>query len=171
MKMKFKPYTSLVSKCMLLSVLIALTMTCSDSEDPDDESILLFSRSFVDVGFYNQLRDNTAIGGGQFAINHLSAEPGGNRFEVGGYFQGGCGEHFLTLVAEDDYIDQASQDIPLDISIYLLRQTRFDSCMQVNQNVRLRNMDLSFLAQGRYNITLINASDRAEYLLSNYEIR
>lgn len=155
-----------------LAACLLLLVACSD-QDPYlnlDEQLRIETRSLVVPDDYALLADQSILWGVPFEMTNIDFIEAGNVAEVAVSFIGGCGLHRFALYANDTYESQASFDQPLDVTLYLYQSEQDETCADFQTYV-LRQIDLSFLHPGRYNLTIENASDRISFSVMDYEIK
>ena len=152
---------------------IALLSGCSSEGDPYlnlDEELRIIVRSLVVHSDYQLLADETRRWGVPFEMYNAAFKEGGNVVEISVRFSGGCGEHRFGIYAEQTYEGIANFDAPIDVKLFLYHAQREEECSEF-QDMVLRQGDLSFLAPGRYNLTIENTSDRTSFRVADYEIK
>jgi len=130
----------------------------------------LQSRSLVLPNTYRLFLDRSLTWGSFYTIDKLGLREGANSAELSVSFIGGCARHRWTLFAESTYNDRQDPDTPLDITLFLFHGNEQDDCTE-DQSHTFRTIDLSFLAAGRYNITIENTSNRNQFFFQNYEVQ
>ena len=162
-----------MKKFILILSLFAMLACTDESDDPFlnlDGALRLETISFVVPTIYELFLDRNLRWGVPWTINYVEPISGGNVLEMEVAFTGGCARHRFAFYAESVYEDRLNPEVPLDITIYAFHSQTEENCSESQVHV-LRQVDLSFLSPGLYNITLENTFDRAQYSINNYEVR
>lgn len=163
-----------MKKTILLLVIFLVFSGCSDApEDPYlslDPNFKLETFSFVVPDTYELFLDRNRTWGAPFFMSRLALKEGGNSAEMEVQFTGGCARHRFSLYAESIYDDRTDPDTPLDITLYVYHGHEREDCVS-SQTHTFRNIDLSFLTPGLYNITIENTSNRNQYFYPGYAIK
>lgn len=150
-----------------------LWLGCGNEDDPylnNDEELRIVLRSLVVHSDYQLLNNRALNYGVPYEMYNVTFKEGGNLAEISVRFSGGCGEHRFGLYAEQTYEGIANMDAPIDVILYFYHWQVEEECSSP-QDLVLRPVDLSFLAKGRYNLTIENTTDRNSFRVQDYEIQ